>query len=527
MANPATDKLWQRAKRYVAANQAAPARAVLELILARSPDDTAAHLILGALLAADDHQRAATHEVLEAARNPPEDPGRLGDLIAAMIKVGEIVMARRMLALPAVADNNSVHVLLRAATQRQMLGEHAVALTLIERARVAGASGRDFLFYRAVQLAFNGELAAAESELERCINLDPPLGRAYVQLARTRRQTVDNNHLAAIRAALTRVEHGSEDEAALEFARYKESEDLGRHDEAWQALSRGNALMHARLRDAGANDAEAFDALIETCTAEFLAAGGASTIDGPQPIFVIGMPRSGTTVLERLLGNHPQAISAGELGDFARALAYATDHLAPAMLDATTVMRLPNVDLEAVGRMYLQQTRWRAKDKPFYVDKMPHNWMFAGLIHAALPQAKILHLVRDPMDVCFSNWRAYFGPGLEFAYSYNLDSLVSRYGRYRKVMAHWYAVMPGDILDVDYAQLVREPEQTARRILDFCGLRWEPGCVDLTRNASPSATLSMTQVRQPIHAKSFNEWQLYASQLSGLRTQLAALTDAA
>lgn len=515
------DRLWQRARQYLAADQAAPARGALEAILARDPDDTAAHLILGGLFAAEDHQRAATREVLLAARNPPDDPGQLGDLIAALLKVGEVFAAKRLLALPVIAESNSIQILMRAASQCQLMGDHAESLALIERARVFGAGGRDFHFLHAVQLAFNGNMTGAESELRCCIALEPPLGRAYVQLARTRKQTAQSNHLDAIGAALLRVEPGTEDHAALEFARYKELEDLQRHDEAWQALARGNALMSTRLPCDVRGDSALLDRLLEICTPGFLDVGSIALDDGPQPIFVIGMPRSGTTVLERLLGNHSQVTSAGELGDFPRSLAYASDHLASVMFDATTLARLGSVDWLEVGGRYLAQTRWRAEGKPFFIDKLPRNWMLAGLIHKALPHAKILHLVRDPMDTCFSNWRAYFGPGLEYAWSYDLAALAAHYRLYRKVMAHWHAAMPGAILDVDYAQLVRAPERTARLVFEFCGLDYEAGCVDIASNTAPSATLSMPQVRQTIHARAFEEWQPYAAQLAALRAALA------
>lgn len=513
------DRLWQRARRYMAANQAAPARAALESILVRNPDDTAAHLVLGGLYAADDHQRAATRQVLEAARNPPDDAGLLGDLVAALLKVGEIVEARRLLGLPAINEADSVHVLMRAASQWQLMGDHAAALHVVEKARRAGAVGREFHFYRAVQLAFNGQLGESRVELDRCIAIDPPLGRAYVQLARMQTQSATDNHLPAIESALQRVHTGSEDHAALEFARYKELEDLERHAEAWEALAHGNALMYARLTYGAAQEAVRFDRLIDACTPGFLRPE-VTAAEGPQPIFVIGMPRSGTTVLERLLGNHSQVVSAGELGDFPRALAYAADHLPRVMFDETTIERLSNIDWAEVGRTYLAQTRWRAHGKSFFVDKLPRNWMLAGFIHKALPNAKILHLVREPMDVCFSNWRAYFGPGPEFAYAYQLDALADHYGHYRRVMEHWHATMPRVILDLPYARLVREPETVAREVLEFCGLDWESGCVDLTRNPSPSATLSMSQVRRPIHTRSFDEWQPYAKQLAIFQSAL-------
>lgn len=507
----------------MAAGQSAPARAALESILAREPDNTAAHLILGGLFAAEDCQRAATKHALAAARNPPTDPGLLGDLVEALLSVGVATRARELLDLPALAMNKSPQVLMRAASQCQRLGEHGKALALIERARALGAEGRDFRFYRAVQLAFNGNLDESGEELKRCIAVDPPLGRAFVQLARMRKQTAEANHLDEIYAAMQRVEPRSEDHAALEFARYKELEDLRRHDESWQALVHGNAIMHARLPNEADRGTWKFKRLIDVCTQEFLRAESVEPRDGPQPIFVVGMPRSGTTVLERILGNHSAVESAGELGDFHRSLSWATDHLASIMFDDITLDRLGDVDWHEVGERYLAHTQWRAHGKPFYVDKLPRNWMVAGLIHKALPHARILHLVRDPMDVCFSNWRAYFGPGAEYAYSYDLEALVEHYREYRCVMAHWHACMPGVVMDVPYTGLVREPESMAREILAFCKLEWEPGCVELARNTTPSATLSMQQVRQPIHARSFAEWQPYALQLSSLRNVLGGI----
>ncbi len=516
-----TDKRWARVYRYLAMHQRAPARAELESIIARHPTSGAAHLMLGGLLADEDSQQAAARHVLESARNPPGDPGVLGDLIAALIRVGEIVVARQLLGHPAITTSASVHVLLRAATQLQTLGEHHAALGLIERAREVGAHGRVFHFSRAIQLLFNGRLAEAEAELERCVAIEPPLGDGYLHLARSRTQTPSSNHLQAITRALANVAPGGEDHASLEFARYKELEDLQRHDEAWQALARGNALLHAQLPHDSARESALFERLIEVCTPEFLRQQSARIDDGPQPIFVIGMPRSGTTVLERMLCNHSRVESAGELGDFPRALAFATDHVAPVMLDETTVARLPQVDWAEVGRRYLAQTRWRARGKAFYVDKLPRNWMLAGLIHRALPDARIVRLVRDPMDVCFSNWRACFGVAPEFAYAYDLDTLAEHFMLYQRVLTHWQRALPGVILDVDYARLVQDPEATVRDILAFCGLPSEPGCTDLTRNATPVATFSAPQVRQPIHSRSFREWEPYATQLQQLASALS------
>ncbi|MGH8154487.1 MAG: tetratricopeptide repeat-containing sulfotransferase family protein, partial [Rhodanobacteraceae bacterium] len=384
----ATDRSWQRINRYIDSNQPAPARAALESLLLRDPGDTRAHLTLGALYAADGHPRAATREALAAARHPPGEAQALEEVITALIKTGEIVEARRLLALPAINESRSGEVLLQAAIHQQLIGDHDAAFALIRKAGTAGADGPAFRFYRATQRTFHGDAAGARADFWKCIAAAPEMGHAYVQLAQLRGH---QDLLPTIDATLRRVERGSEDHAALEFARYRVLEDLRRPGEAWQALVEGNAVMGARVPHDAARESELFDQVIETCTPAFLQRAAISNSAGPMPIFVIGMPRSGTTVLERLLGNHSRVASAGELGDWPRALEYATDHHPRVMLDDVTLQRLPAIDWAAVGEMYLAQTRWRARGKPFFVDKLPRNWMLAGLIRLALPQARILH----------------------------------------------------------------------------------------------------------------------------------------
>lgn len=522
-----TDRRWLRIDRYIDSNQSAAARAALESLLARDPGDTRAHLTLGALYAAADRPRAATREALLAARGAPADAGVLLQVISALIKVGEMVEARRLLARPEIADSRSVDVLAQAAIHQQLIGDHRAALALVRRAGSAGADGPAFYFYRATQRRFNGDSEGARADFTKCIALAPRMGHAWVQLVHLGSQAGEGNPLDAIEAALREVERGSEDDAALEFARYKVLEDLGRSGQAWQALARANAVMRARTPYDAARETASFDRVIDTCNPALLRRAAAQVSAGPLPIFVIGMPRSGTTVLERLLGNHSMVESAGELGDFPRALVQATDHQPRTMLDEVTLQRIADVDWAEVGETYLFQTRWRARGKPFFVDKLPRNWMVAGLIPLAIPGARILHVVRDPMDTCFSNWRAYLGGGPEFAYAYDLAGIAAHHHAYRKVMAHWHAASPGTILDVDHARLVRDPEGVAREVMAFCGLAFEPGCSDLARNTSPCATLSTAQVRRPISAHAAHAWQPYASQLAGLSDALADATRAA
>jgi hypothetical protein len=273
------------------------------------------------------------------------------------------------------------------------------------------------------------------------------------------------------------------------------------------------------MRRRNAFDADAERAYLERlagiCDEHFLQPREA-TPDGPQPIFIIGMARSGTTVLERMLGNHPDVASAGELVDFDKQLHYAADTCntqSQAFLE-----RLPGLDLADIGGRYLARTQWRAMGRSRFIDKQPPNWVQAGLIHAALPRARLLHLVRDPMDLCYSNWRAFFGDA--YAYSYDMAGLAAHHRAYLRTMAHWHQVMPGTILDVSYADLVREPEAVMRKVFAHCGLEWRPGCLDMRANPAPVATLSAAQVRAPLHARAFGEWRRHAAQLEPLQRGL-------
>lgn len=511
------DRLWQRAQNYIQQGQATAARIALESLLQRDPKHAAAHLQLGALAYTEDRYRDCARHTLDAAANLPADPDAICQIALTLLQVGEVVAALRCLDDSAIAQCKSAPTLVRLSGARQMLGDHASALKLLDRASALGFDNADFRYIRAIQLLFNGDMSGVEKELDACLRMGTTYGRASVTLARLHKQTPQNNHVDYIRSQLTRVPKGTEDHAAFEFALYKELEDLGEYEEAWTALERGNAIMRAKLGYETQREQNLIRTLRQVCSPEFLASPNGNSDAGAQPIFVIGMPRSGTTVLDRILDNHSQIESAGELGDFARSMRWAADHKTTLAVDETILARAPALDYAQVGQRYLAQTRWRANGKRYFVDKLPMNWIQAGFIRRALPNARILHMVRDPMDVCFSNFRAFFGVG--YSYSYDLHSLAAHYRDYRATVGYWHASMPGQILDVSYDDLVDDPEGMTRKVLAFCGLDYEEACVDIGSNKRPVATLSSIQVRDKIDKRG-GEWQRYERQLAPLRALL-------
>jgi len=514
----AVDRLWLRAQRYIAENQIDAARITLEALLNRDPTRLAARMLLASTILSEGRVREAAAHTVAASEMLLDNAEAVSTTAHCLVRLGEMVAARDSLRRFDSSRTADGRLLTGLAHAYQELGDHTTALALMERAQANGFDNPDFRYFHSLQLQFNGRLPDAQRELEACLKLGPTYGRASLTLARMRKQTIESNHLDYIRKQLQTVEHGSEDHAAFEFAQFKILEDLDQTDKAFAALARGNALMYARQRHDIARERTLFDKLIAHTPAQSLQPH-AVQFDGPMPIFIVGLPRSGTTLLDRILDNHSMVVSTGERTDFPRQLRWAADLHGHDLIDEALIDRLDRLDYAELGRRYLQQTQWRAQGKPYYLDKLPPNYMLVGLIHRALPQAPILHMVRDSMDVCFSNYKAMFGDA--YPYSYDLPALAAHYCQYRRLMQHWHTVLPGRVFDVTYNELVRNPDAVARDILAYCNLPFEPGCADTTRNTTAVDTLSSAQVREPIHARTLGEWKRYETLLEPLRAALA------
>jgi tetratricopeptide (TPR) repeat protein len=509
--------LWDAAQRSIVERRMDVARTQLHALLETHPGHAGAHTLLAGIVLAEGKVREATVELARAAATLDRDPALLVRVAQGLSRLGEVNAVRASLAHPLTREVRNGAFLTALAHIFHGLGLHAQALELMERARAAGHDAPEANYFHALQLQFTGRLAEAEAEMEAGLRRDRFPGRLPLSLARIRTQTAGANHVAVLRERLATVEPGSEAQAAMEFALYKELEDLGDLDGAWAALQRANAVMAKRLPYDAEAETRLFDAIIARFDASLLA-GPAADLAGPTPIFVVGLPRSGTTLLERLLGSHPAIASAGELRDLPLQLRWVADRHGREILDRQLLDDIATLDFGLLGRRYLEQSSWRAHGKPCYVDKLPTNFMLVGLIHRALPHAKVVHITRDPMDVCFSNYRALFGDG--HAYSYDLAALAHHHRQYRRLMRHWEHVAPGFVIDVSYADLVRDTEATCRRLLAACGLPFEPAMLDHGGNAASVATLSSAQVRQPIHTRGLGGWERYRDRLEPLRAAL-------
>lgn len=410
-----------------------------------------------------------------------------------------------------------IPLLLGYAAQLSYLNMQEAALIHLDEARRADPRYPPTLLSRGQVLTYLGRIDEAAAEFERCIAIAPQIGQAHWFLAHVRRATTDCNHVVRLRAQLARPALPPQEEVSLAFALHKELDDLGEYESAWQALQRACAVKRATLRYDSEDSVRLVDALMAMPTANPAATPEG---DGPTPLFIVGMHRSGTTLLEQLLDASPAVRGVGELYDFTSAMRYATDRHCRGVVDAGLVARATGIDFGLVGRRYLDGMSWRLGEERFFTDKLPSNFLNIGFICQALPQARILHMVRDPMETCFSNLRELFSDANP--YSYDQLELAGYFMQYRRLMAHWQARFPGRILDVDYAALTGDTEATMRRVAGFCGIEYLPAMSDPRSSGRAVATASAVQVRQGVVRRDVPKWMAYAEHLRPLSAALQA-----
>lgn len=519
---------WRlRARNHAQAQQLPQAQAVLEEILRHAPHDLASSIDLADVLFRQGKLQASTQPLLLAMRRLPRNAPLILNLVRHLVARGETTAARACLDLLALAPEPPVDILVTQANLRYAIGEIPTARSLMDRALAAGADAPDDWHVHAMLLQFCGEIDKACTVLEQCLARWPQFADVEVVLVNLRKQTPQANRLEQLQEQLRTLpaDAGNRDQAFVraqfEYAMFKTLDDLGQHEPAWSALMRCNALMHELNPYNGAVEETVTDALMGMPANSGGQQKPGAAFDGPTPIFIVGMPRSGTTLLDRILSSHSKVTSAGEIIDFWRQLHWVADVIpARAKSLLQIISRGEDIDYRALGARYLKQTQWRAHGREYYLDKLPANIQLVSFIRRALPHAPILHMTREPMDTCFSNFKAMFGN--VSSYSYDLAALAHYHGQYARLAHHWHAAMPGAMLDVPYAELVRDPASTVARVLSHCGLAVEEACLRPERNAAPVATPSSAQVRESIHTRGVGQWRHYARQLEPLRVALAA-----
>jgi tetratricopeptide (TPR) repeat protein len=403
--------------------------------------------------------------------------------------------------------------------------DYSFAVAAYDRAIALAPARARYWFNRAAVRRFLGELELAERDYDTALKLDPADGEAWLNRSDLRVQSPERNHLPQLESALSGGPADWRYRVPLRFALAKEYEDVGNYARSWQHLHAGAQLRRQNLQYDPQLDLDTVQWLIEALPAG-VPASAPVVRAGPQPIFIVGLPRTGSTLVDRILGNHSEVCSAGELTDFGSAVTEQTRRAqrAPHASPATRkdlVMSSAHLDFAALGADYLRRVQPRLRQQlPRFTDKLPLNYLYCGLIARALPSARIVHVTRHPMAVCYAMYKVLFGQGYPF--SYDLGEIADYYIAYRRLMEHWRTSLPGRVYDVAYEDLVSDPEGQGRGLLAAVDLAWEDQCLQSHRNAAPVATASASQVRRPIYTSSVSLWRRYEAQLAPLSSRLLA-----
>jgi tetratricopeptide (TPR) repeat protein len=397
------------------------------------------------------------------------------------------------------------------------LNRYEVAVATCDRGLALRKDDPNVLFNKGVALSTLGRFDEARHAFEITAELMPRNARVHGALSETKQYTPGDRHLAQMEA-LTRESASlpDEDRIQLHFALGKAYMDLGQHEVAFRQLLDGNGLKRRMTSYDECITLQQFDRIGEVFSAELIAARCGAGFPSRVPIFILGMPRSGTTLVEQILASHREIYGAGELPDFEAAVAGCCESVTKsAYPEAVPALGAP--ELSGIGARYVAAitTGAEATNARRITDKMPGNFRFVGLIHLALPSARIIHIRRQPIDTCLSCFSKLFGGDQPF--SYNLVELGRYYRAYERLMQHWRRVLPqGAMLEVDYEEVVADLEGQARRILEYCGLDWDPNCLDFHETRRAVKTLSAVQVRQPIYRSSVGRWRPYRHLLAPL-----------
>lgn len=500
-------------RRLLGQRRADEAAAACRSLARECPDSAEALLLLGKA----SQQQGRFDEMLRASQQAlvavPGHTGARLQFTEACIFNGQHDIALDELAALEAAAGSDHNLLQHIGQYYTQLGRHGDACGCYERAlALAPEDSRARYNLAAAQVAL-GRFEDAEQNFTMIIERDPHDYDAWANRSTLRKQTAADNHIAALSGLLESDKGNEAGEVPLCYALAKEYEDLGEYETSFHFLKRGADRRRRMMAYQVDGDVAVMERLATLFDAGFAARTPAAR-DRRGALFVTGLPRSGTTLVDRILSSHGRVDSLGEINDFALTLTrLAGTSDKSALLDASA-----HLDMDALGEAYLASARNYGTREELFIDKTPANWLYFGLIAKALPAAVVIHVRRHPLDSCFAMYRTLFRMGYPF--SYDLGDLARYYIAYHRLMKHWRQTFPDTFIEVQYEQLVDDQEDVSRMLIAHCGLDWDDACLSFERNTRPVATASAAQVRKPIYRDALGRWRNYERQLEPLVRKL-------
>ncbi|HEY2400980.1 MAG TPA: sulfotransferase [Steroidobacteraceae bacterium] len=465
------------------------AEMLLEHVLSMRPSDNEARFEYVAVLTHRRRYLPALHEIQPLLRGSPDNPNYLRQYAAIC----------------------------------EGMGQDTEALTVYQRLTAADPANADLLVSMGYLHRGRGENEQATRYFRQALRSPTTYPVASLALSNTSRNELTDSDVAAMRVAESQPDASAADRYHLCYALAKALEDRGNYEEAFAFYSRGNALKKAELNGNSAALIETMQRQKQVCTRELFESRRGVGSPSPDPIFIVGMPRAGSTLIEQILASHSRIDGTMELPDIPRLVHQFRDrvpgptHRYPAILTDLTP-----AELRQMGEEYLEGTRIHRGRAPFFLDKMPNNFRDIGFIHLILPNARIIDARREAMACCVGNFRQLFPRGgMEFKYS--LEEIGRYYCGYVDLMEHWDAVLPGKVLRVQHEDVVDDLEGSVRRMLDFLELPFESACLEFYRNPRRVRTISSEQVRRPINRDGLESWRRFEPWLGPLQAALAPL----
>ena len=514
--------LLKQAERHLADRDWQQMHAICLQVLKTTPENAHAWFLLGLLTFEHENWFKAKELFEKARRFAPGNATYTVHLSKTLAALGRNDDALAMAEAASTENPEAALTMDTIGVVYSRAGFHEKAVALFEKAVLQEPDNASFQYNLGSSLQFSGKFDAAKTAYATVIDLDPDNHGAYSAIVRLTKQTPENNYLPQLERLFNTFKQEAEHRLHLGHALAKTYEDLGEYETSLHWLQQAKEIKKSEEHYKHSLMENIFVAATQT-SQQNISHKPAPGFETSEPIFIIGMPRTGTTLVDRIISSHSRVQSAGELAQFGKAVKKFSTSTTQLMLDVEALTSIPDQDMSALGKEYLESTRPLTGTNAHFTDKMPLNFFYAGLIARALPNAKIICLRRNAMDTCLSNYRQLFrSSNVYYSYSYDLTDTARFYQMYDILITHWAKTIPQhQFMEVHYEDIVADQENQTRTLLEFCALPWEEACLSFHQNTAPVATASSVQVRQPLYSSSIGRWKKYGDGLSVLKQTLA------
>jgi len=513
-------QLHQQAQKALHNKQYQQAHGYLISILQQDKYFADGYFLLG-IIASDHNNHIKAIQLFEQALKLAEkNTEYLAQLAKSYALSGQPIQAKKHADIAIKQINSSALTLDTLGVAYSKIGLHHKAVELFKQATTIQQTTPSYYFNLGVSQTFTGDFEGAKIAHEKVISLAPSFCQSYTALSAYGGVNTDSYNKTILAQLFEQVTN-PDDKLHIGHALAREYENEKNYAVAYDYLSSAKQYKLASLNYDFSEDKAIFTELINTFSnKEFVKAFTQGDVNN-EPIFIVGMPRSGTTLVERILSLHSEVSTAGELDYFGTLFKKMSGTSTQHILDKETINAAQHINFQQLGATYIEYTRVLTGNTPRFIDKMPLNVLYVGFILQALPNAKIICLDRDPLDTIVSNYRQLFSANsYNYNYAYHLETITHYYIEFKRLADFWLEKFPNNFYQVNYQALVNNPEEEAKQLVEFCDLNWQEQCLHINSNAAPVATASAIQVRQPINNKSIDNWKKYGRYLNEVKQVL-------